>query len=206
MKYAVVVMLLLGVCSASEARRTDLVQIIEAQGMTAATASDSESSDSESDEENVQLGWNLKGDQGIIDALTPQKGNCEERLWLSADEMAWQMDQFSRKFDKTNYNNAAEIAGELGIKLPKIHTYELLDKAFSFPRVRRYEDVQENMTMLEHFQDNVNTNISNQVNVDRFIRVGKSVVANLNEKYHNGEFADPALTDPREEQRAEEEG
>jgi hypothetical protein len=206
MKYSVVVMPLLGLCSASEARRTDLVQIIEAQGMTAAAASDSESSDSESDEENVQLGWNLKGDQGIIDALTPQKGNCEERLWLSADEMAWQMDQFSRKFDKTNYNNAAEIADELGLKLPKVHTYELIDKAFSFPRVRRYEDVQENMTMLEHFQDNLNTNISNQVNVDRFIRVGKAVVASLNEKYHNGEFADPANTDPREVQRAEEEG
>ena len=82
-------MLLLGVCSASEARRTDLVQIIEAQGMTAATASDSESSDSESDEENVQLGWNLKGDQGIIDALTPQKGACEERLWINEDELGW---------------------------------------------------------------------------------------------------------------------
>lgn len=201
MKYSVVVMLLLGLCSASEARRTDLVQIIEAQGMTAATASNSESSDSESDEENVQLGWNLKGDQGIIDALTPQKGNCEERLWLSADEMAWQMDQFSRKFDKTNYNNAAEIASELGLKMPKVHTYELIDKSFSFPRVRRYEDVQENMTMLEHFQDNLNTNISNQINVDRFIRTGKAVVANLNEKYSNGEFADPANTDPREVQR-----
>merc|ERR550514_1210354 len=112
-------MLLLGLCSASEARRTDLVQLIEAQGMTAAAADD---------DENVQLGWNLKGDQGIIDALTPQKGNCEERLWLSADEMAWQMDQFSRKFDKTNYNNAAEISSELGIKLPPVHTYELVDK------------------------------------------------------------------------------
>ena len=25
----------------------------------------------------------------IIDALTPPKGQCEERLWESADEMNW---------------------------------------------------------------------------------------------------------------------
>ena len=38
-------------------------------------------------------------------------------------------------------------------KKPKmyIHTWELFDKAFSFPRVRRYAFVQENMDMLEHF-------------------------------------------------------
>ena len=45
----------------------------------------------------------LQGDDGIIDALTPQKGACEERLWISQDEMEWQMDQFSRKFDIKNY-------------------------------------------------------------------------------------------------------
>ena len=32
-----------------------------------------------------------------------------------------------------------------------VHTWELMDKAFTFPRVRRYEFVQENMDMLEHF-------------------------------------------------------
>jgi hypothetical protein len=45
----------------------------------------------------------LQGDGGIIDALTPAKGACEERLWISQDEMDWQMDQFSRKFDIKNY-------------------------------------------------------------------------------------------------------
>ena len=45
----------------------------------------------------------LQGDDGIIDALTPAKGACEERLWISQDEMDWQMDQFSRKFDIKNY-------------------------------------------------------------------------------------------------------
>jgi len=109
------------------------------------------------------------------------------------------MDQFSRHFDKKNYNNAVEIAEDLGgAKLPQLHTYELMDKSFSFPRVRRYEDVQDNMTMLEHFQDNANTNLSNQVNVDRFIRVGSTIAANLNSKYHNGEFDDPANHDSRD--------
>lgn len=82
-----------------------------------------------------------KGDDGIIDALTPQAGACEPRLWLSQDEMDWQMDQFSRHFKKKNYENAMEIAKKLGKKAPRVHTWELLDKAFSFPRVRRYESV-----------------------------------------------------------------
>ena len=107
------------------------------------------------------------------------------------------MDQFSRKFDIKNYENSMEIAKELGLKAPPIHTWELLDKAFSFPRVRRYNDVQENMDMLEHFQDNLNTNISNLKNVHNFIRVGKTVVGEMNTKYHDGEFSDPAGYDPR---------
>jgi len=39
------------------------------------------------------------------------------------------------------------------------------------------------------------------VNVDNFIRVGKTVVANFNGKYKDGEFGDPALYDPREEEK-----
>ena len=107
------------------------------------------------------------------------------------------MDKFSRTFDIANYKKAMELAGELGVKPPKVHTWELLDKAFAFPRVRRYEDVQENMNMIEHFQDNLNTNISNLVNVDNFIRVGKTTLANKNEKYHEAEYSDPAGFDPK---------
>jgi len=139
-------MLFLGVLSVSANKKTtSLVQIIEANGMTASLESESES---ESDNELVQI---KKGDSGIIDATTPPKGQCTERLWESADEMNWQMDQFSRKFELQNYLNAVEIAGELKIKAPKVHTWELLDGSFSFPRVRRYNDVQENMDLLEHF-------------------------------------------------------
>ena len=90
-----------------------------------------------------------------------------------------------------------EIAKEIGKKPPAVHTWELVDKAFTFPRIRRFNEVQENMDMLEHFQDNLNTNISNMKNVDKFIRVGKTVVGELNAKYHDGEFADPAGYDPR---------
>ena len=56
-----------------------------------------------------------------------------------------------------------------------VHTWELMDKAFTFPRVRRYEFVQENMDMLEHFQDNLNTNIDNSQHLANFIRVAKAV-------------------------------
>jgi len=160
--------------------------------MTAVVESES---DSESDDELLAIG-NPK-DTGIVDATTAPKGQCTERLWESGEEMVWQMDQFSRKFNVQNYLNAMEIAKELKLKPPAVHTWELVDKAFSFPRVRRYNDVQENMDMLEHFQDNLNTNISNMKNVHNFIRVGKTVIGELNEKYHDGEFADPAGYDPR---------
>ena len=56
------------------------------------------------------------------------------------------------------------------------------------------------MDMLEHFEDNLNTNISNSVNVANFAKVGKTVVNNLKSKYHNGEFADPAAYDPRDDE------
>jgi hypothetical protein len=90
------------------------------------------------------------------------------------------------------------IAGALKAKsgaAPKlqVHTWELLDKAFTFPRIRRYAYVQENMDMLEHFEDNLNTNISNSVNMANFLKVANTVKKNLNAKYHNGEFADPAV-------------
>ena len=137
------------------------------------------------------------GDTGIIDALTPQKGNCDERLWLSHDELDWQMDQFSRKFDKKNYDNAVFIAGKIGASLPKVKTWELVDGSFSFPRIRRFEDVQENMDAIEHFQDNLNMNPTNSVAVANFIRAGKAAVGNLAAKYHDGEFANPADFDPR---------
>jgi len=82
MKYSAVLMLL-GVVSFTEAKRiTSLVQVIEANGMTAAI----DESESESDNELVQI---KKGDTGIIDATTPGKGQCTERLWESADEMNW---------------------------------------------------------------------------------------------------------------------
>ena len=109
------------------------------------------------------------------------------------------MDQFSRKFNVKNYENAMEIAKELGTAAPRVHTWEILDKAFSFPRVRRYQFVQENMDMLEHFEDNLNTNLTNSINVANFAKVGKTVIANLANKYHNGEFNNPADFDPREE-------
>ena len=89
------------------------------------------------------------------------------------------------------------IATKLKIKPSKVHSWELLDGSFSFPRVRRYETVQAQMDQVEHFQDNLNTNLSNSVLVNNFITMGKQAVGAFNEKYSNGEFADPALTDPR---------
>jgi len=109
-------MLFVGAISYTEAKSADLVQIIESNGMTAAPVSDlvqvieangmtavvESESDSESDSDDnaddlVSLG--NPSDSGIVDATTAPKGQCTERLWESGEEMNWQMDQFSRKFD-----------------------------------------------------------------------------------------------------------
>jgi len=55
------------------------------------------------------------------------------------------------------------------------------------------------MDMLEHFQDNLNMNRSNLVNVENFIRVCKTVNKNFSDKYKDDEFDNPALHDPRQE-------
>ena len=95
------------------------------------------------------------------------------------------------------------IYGELKAqgKDPKvnIHTWELFDKSFSFPRVRRYELVQKHMDILEHFQDNLNQNFSNGQAVDNFIRVAHEAEEAFNDKYGSdgGGFHDPANFDPQ---------
>lgn len=208
MKYSFAVLLLVGVISSTEARsihqNNQLAQQkaqAHSQALAKAHESESESDDtsSSSSDEDVQLGAMNVYDDGIVDALAPQKGNCDERLWMNAKEMRWQMDQFSRHLNVQNYKNAVEIAGELKQKLPPVHTWELLDKAFSFPRVRRYEIVQKGMDEIEHWQDNLNQNLSNQVHLERFVETAKGVVSGLNAKYKDGEFDDPANYDPRSE-------
>lgn len=118
------------------------------------------------------------------------------------DELDYQVDMFSRTLDERHWKNAQNIAAAMGKNGAsaaglKIHTWELYDTAFSFPRVRRYGFTNDNMDMLEHFQDNVNLNSSNKVNFSNFLRTAKQVHANLLEKFHNGEFSDPALVDPK---------
>lgn len=181
MKY--VALLLLGVLSVTEAKSSELTQL-NAQNIQA-FVSDSES---ESDDaENVQL-----------DA--PPCVYLDE----TQDELDYQLDMFSRTLDTRHWTNVKNLQGAIAAKTGSkpplaVHTWELYDKAFTFPRIRRYQYVNENMDMLEHFEDNLNTNVSNGVNFDRFLRVANSVRQNLLTKYHDGEFVDPALTDPKKE-------
>ena len=120
-------------------------------------------------------------------------------------ELEYQMEMFSRTLDPrhwTNVQNISKALKEKGVNgAPKlaVKTWELYDKAFSFPRLRRYHFVMENMDMLEHFQDNLNMNISNEVAMQNFLRVATTVKTNLATKYHDGEFVDPADLDPKVE-------
>ena len=125
---------------------------------------------------------------------------CEPAIDVSQKQLDIELDYFSRNFDYKHYKKAMQIYKEMQKqgKDPKvsIHTWELYDAAFSFPRVRRYDLVQKHMDLIQHFQDNLNENFSNRLHVDNFIRVAKNAQNALNEKYHNGEFSDPADYDP----------
>ena len=132
-------MLLLGVIKASAPTDNRLTQLSSKTGVSEfADADDSDSND------DTLVMWTEKfgdGDDGVVDALTQPLGNCDERLWMSNDEMAWQNDMFSRTLDRKYYDNVQKIAEELQVSPPKVHAWELLNASFAFPRVRRYDFV-----------------------------------------------------------------
>ena len=71
---------------------------------------------------------------------------CEAPIEVSEVEMNSEMDYFSRKFDMKHYLNAMHIFTELkkqgySGKAPKITTWELYDKAFTFQQIRNYSGV-----------------------------------------------------------------
>ena len=134
-------------------------------------------------------------DDDMLIELENPKPPCEY-LDETPTELSYQIDMFSRTLDTRHWTNVVNISNAIkksSGSAPKLQvgTWELFDRSFSYPRVRRYNFVNENMDMLEHFQDNLNTNISNSVNMENFLRVARTVRDNFNNKYHNGEFDDP---------------
>ena len=125
-----------------------------------------------------------------------QKEECPEPLEISEEEMQYQLGEFSRNFKEENWKNAMEIKKELNEKgiFPRyaVTTKELYDKSFSFPKVRNYDYAVQQMNELEHYEDNLNNNISNKYHLDKFLEVAKKVRKNLNDKYDIG-FIDPGV-------------
>lgn len=132
----------------------------------------------------------------LYEIMNLQTADCPPPLEISEEELQYQLGQFSRNFEMTNWNNAMEIAAGLAKagKTPRfaVTTKELYDKSFSFPKVRNYDYAVENMNELEHYEDNLNKNLSNKLALTRFIEVAKKVRANLNDKYDIG-FIDPGV-------------
>ena len=121
---------------------------------------------------------------------------CPIPLAITDDELAYQLGEFSRNFNMDNWDNAMKVKAGLAAagKTPKfaVTTKELYDKSFSFPKVRNYDYAVEQMNELEHYEDNLNNNLSNKLALTRFIEVAKKVRANLNDKYDIG-FIDPGV-------------
>ena len=144
-------------------------------------------------ENTSELGYTVVNNKIFVDG-------CPLPLALTQAQLDTELDFFSRKFDKQHYDNAISIYKALKAegKDPKVSvkTWELYDHAFPFEKVRRYDLVQQHMDMIQHFEDNLNQNFTNQQACDQFIKVGLAAQAALNAKYHNAEFADPALYDP----------
>ena len=55
------------------------------------------------------------------------------------------------------------------------------------------------MDLIQHMEDNLNQNFSNGQHLAQFIQVCKAAQKVMNEKYHDGEFNDPASYDPQDE-------
>ena len=125
-----------------------------------------------------------------------QKEDCPPPLEISEDSLHFQLGEFSRNFKMENWDNAMKIKEGLDKQGKKtrfaVTTKELYDKSFSFPKVRNYDYAVENMNELEHYEDNLNANLSNKLALKRFVEVAKKVRANLNDKYDIG-FIDPGV-------------
>merc|ERR1719230_1319031 len=121
----------------------------------------------------------------LYELMQLNTAECPKPLEISEDEMAYQLGEFSRNFQMENWTNAMHIKSKLNKKgvFPKfaVTTKELYDKSFSFPKVRNYDYAVQNMNELEHYEDNLNANLSNALALKRFIDVAKKVRANLND-------------------------
>jgi len=149
MKYYTVLALFLGVITTSQAASVTSVATIK----SSIKGNPSGHSSSESDNEATLV---------QLDAVP-----CEY-LDETAEELNYQLDMFSRTLDVRHWTNAVNVHNAIkkksGADLPlRVTSWELIDRAFAFPRVRRYNFVNENMDMLEHFQDNLNTNVANTI-------------------------------------------
>jgi len=125
-----------------------------------------------------------------------QLNECPEPLEISEEELHHQLGLFSRHLEQQYWENAMTIKTGLakaGV-FPKIAvtTKELYDKSFSFPKVRNYDYAVQQMNELEHYEDNLNTNIENSHHLAKFVEVAKRVRENLNAKYDIG-FVDPGV-------------
>lgn len=138
----------------------------------------------------------MTNQEKLYDLMQLNSANCPKPLELTEDELHYQLGEFSRNFQMENWTNAMYIKKKLGKKgiTPKfaVTTKELYDKSFSFPKVRNYDYAVQQMNELEHYEDNLNSNLSNSLALERFVSVAKKVRANLNDKYDIG-FIDPGV-------------
>jgi hypothetical protein len=111
MKYSTV-LCLLGVVSVAEASTVAHRTRTPVKDVTFVNDGD----DDDDEDSLVQLGWTEPfgpGEDGIVDALTPQIGACNERLWQDPREISWQIDMFSRTCNRKYYDNAVKIIHDL---------------------------------------------------------------------------------------------
>ena len=139
----------------------------------------------------------IKNNQdNLYELMSMNNRECSKDLEISEDALHYELAKFSRNFDTKHYNNAMQILDKLNEKGENVRaavtTKELYHKSFSFPKVRNYDFAREQLDILQHFEDNLNINLKNELALANFISNAKKVRAALNDKYGNA-FIDPGF-------------
>ena len=95
---------------------------------------------------------------------------------------------FSKTLDPDHFKNAAAIRNELvdqNHPQPElvINTKQLYEKAFEFPKVATYDDVQNLLTEVQNSQDNLNQNQDNEVLMQKFVQTATKIKENFKKSY-----------------------
>lgn len=94
---------------------------------------------------------------------------------ISEEELEKQVKLFSESLDRTNYLNALKIQSKLEqnhihVSMPAVNTSEIYEESFKMDKLTSYGLVDDKITTIKGFEDNLNTNPTNKQHLEAFIK------------------------------------